>query len=475
MRYRARCTQDVLAGLAKNPKIHVYSDLPHSTLYRDLYKEGHITNDDTVLMYSIDGGQLYCSKQSDCWIYIWVLLDRSPDTRYKNKHILVGGVIPRPHKSGNLNSFMFPGFHHVAALMHNGLKVWDGKANKLFTSYPFIAYFTADSPGMSLLNGFVGHSGAHGCRLYCPMHGRHKPGAGGHYYPTCLKPVNYNVAGSMHEDVDLCDLARWHPLEVRKHYKDNLQRLLQSANAREFARERLETGIAKQSLVSGFPNDCVFPMPECFPADIMHLVSLNLTDLLLKLWRRTIQCGKNDNKATWDWAVFSDPNVWKAHGNVVASTKPYIPSSFDCPPRNLAEKLTSGYKAAEFLTYVYALGLAILYSVLPLPYWQNFCKLVRGIRLLHQRHISATDVTDAHQLLIEFSEEFEELYYRRNPERLHFIRQSIHALCHIAAHTIRTGPYAIKSQWLMKRTISVLGGQIRQPSNPYANLAQRAL
>ncbi len=31
-----------------------------------------------VLMLSIDGAQLYQSKQSDCWIYIWIILDLAP-------------------------------------------------------------------------------------------------------------------------------------------------------------------------------------------------------------------------------------------------------------------------------------------------------------------------------------------------------------------------------------------------------------
>jgi hypothetical protein len=34
-------------------------------------------------MLLINGAQLYESKQSDCWIYIWVLLDLVLDLRYK--------------------------------------------------------------------------------------------------------------------------------------------------------------------------------------------------------------------------------------------------------------------------------------------------------------------------------------------------------------------------------------------------------
>lgn len=38
---------------------------------------------------------------------------------------------------------------------------------------------------------------------------------------------------------------------------------------------------------------------------------------------------------------------------------------------------------------------------------------------------------------------------------------------------IRTGPAAYISQWPLERTIGDLGQQVKQPSNPYANLSQR--
>ena len=52
---------------------------------------------------------------------IWVIFDRSPDTRYRKKHSLPGVVIPRPNKPKNLDSFMFPSYHRIAALQNEGL------------------------------------------------------------------------------------------------------------------------------------------------------------------------------------------------------------------------------------------------------------------------------------------------------------------------------------------------------------------
>ncbi|KDQ57311.1 hypothetical protein JAAARDRAFT_178964 [Jaapia argillacea MUCL 33604] len=206
----------------------------------------------------------------------------------------------------------------------------------------------------------------------------------------------------------------------------------------------------------------------------MHLIALNLTDLLLALWRGTLDCGRTDDRESWDWAVLKD-EVWREHGEDVAGTTSYLPGCLQNPPRNPAEKMTSGYKAHEFLTYVFGLGPALLRRRLPQKYWQHFCKLVFAIRILHQRKIAAEQLRQAHLRLIEFVLEYELLYYQRREDRLHFCRQSIHALTHLAPEVARLGPLVYYTQWTMERTIGNLGEEIKQPSNPYQNLSQRGL
>jgi hypothetical protein len=72
-------------------------------------------------MLLIDSTQLYESKQSDCWIYIWVLLELAPDLCYKQKYVLPGGFIPGPKKPKNMDSFMYTGLHHLLALQKDSL------------------------------------------------------------------------------------------------------------------------------------------------------------------------------------------------------------------------------------------------------------------------------------------------------------------------------------------------------------------
>jgi hypothetical protein len=470
MSYRKRKTQEIIEELQSNGgHLKAINDFLYSMEYLDAVRSGRIQPKDTVLMLSIDGAQLYAHKASDCWIYIWILFDLDPELRYKVAHVLPGGIIPGPNKPKNCDSYLFPGLHHVAALQREGLRIWDASLNEIFTSHPFLALGTADGPGMTYLNGLVGHHGKNGCRLYCSVIGRHKPG-GSHYYPALLKPLNYNVSGSDHGDLPYVNLPSCSP-DI---YHKNLRHLLTSPNETQYKKRRLETGISKPSIFLGLQQAKILGIPGCFGSDIMHLASLNIPDLLINLWRGAFDCDKKDDRATWDWAVLHGP-TWEAHGRQVASATPYLPGSFDRPPRNPAEKISSGYKAWEFLLYLYGLGPGVFYNILPEKYWRHFCKLVFGMRIMSQYSIKTEDINKAHQALLEFVVEFEVLYYQRRPERLHFVRQSIHALTHLGPEAFRIGPASCSSQWTMERTIGNLGREIRQPSNPFANLSQRGL
>lgn len=319
--------------------INTYDDFLHGMEYLNAVASGHIKPGDPLLMFSMDSAQLFCNKQPDCWIGIWIILNRSPTTRYKKMCVIPSFFIPGPNKPKNGDSYFYASLHHLAALQIEGLRIWDASSDSTFVSKPFLTLATADGPGMVYLNGLVGYHGKNGCQLYCGVTGRHKTG-GSHYYPALLKPHNYSIEGCDHNDI--------HPSQISPYsserYFDNLRHLLALHTITQFKKRRLETGIAKPSLFMGLPSDSILPIPGCFGSDIMHLVSLNMPDLLLSLWRGTIDCEKTDDCNTWDWAVLKG-DVWKTHGATVADTTPYLPGSFDCPPRNPADKINSGYKS----------------------------------------------------------------------------------------------------------------------------------
>ncbi|EGO02450.1 hypothetical protein SERLA73DRAFT_47977 [Serpula lacrymans var. lacrymans S7.3] len=83
-------------------------------------QDGYNQSDNTVLIFSMDGAQLYKTKLSDYWMYIWVIFDISPDKHYKKKYVIPGCIIPGPNKPVNINLFLFPGLHHLSAIQKQG-------------------------------------------------------------------------------------------------------------------------------------------------------------------------------------------------------------------------------------------------------------------------------------------------------------------------------------------------------------------
>src|SRR5712672_676821 len=187
-----------------------------------------------------------------------------------------------------------------------------------------------------------------------------------------------------------------------------------------------------------------------------------------------MDCTRPDDKDTWRWLVLRG-DVWQSHGKSVADALYFLPSSFERPPRNIAEKLTSGYKAWEFLLYLYGLGPGLLLSILPDSYYTNYCKLVHGMWIMNQHRITKSNIREAYLALTSFVQEFELLYCQRKETRIHFVRPCLHLLVHLPTEVVRLGPPLCSSQWTLKRTIGNLGEEIKQHSNPFLNLSQHGI
>jgi hypothetical protein len=227
---------------------------------------------------------------------------------------------------------------------------------------------------------------------------RHRKSQGKQYFPALLRPLNYEVERCMHADIDVQNL----PSPSYKHYNSNLWHLVTSPNETQYCTQHLATGISKPSIFSGLKRSSTLGLPYSTGSDIMHLGALNLSDLMISLWHGTIDCTRPNDKSTWTWVILQG-DVWQQHSKAVTDTLHYLPSSFDRPPRNIAEKLTSRYKAWEFILYLYGLCPGLLYGFLLDVYYSNFCKLVVGIRLLNQHRITVANVCEAHQTSLSFA------------------------------------------------------------------------
>ncbi|KAF9559080.1 hypothetical protein CPC08DRAFT_608363, partial [Agrocybe pediades] len=475
MRYRDKKLQEVYNAFnILDPTEIPYDDIFCGQDIRTQAEELNLTSDDTTVILSYDGAQLYQNKKSDTWLAIWIVTNYDPKRRYRTRHVLPALVVPGPNKPKNLDSFFFRSLHHLSAIQREdngrGIKVYDAIKEKVVSSRTILQVITGDAVALVEIDGRVGHHGCHGCRKGCEMCGRHKPGSG-HYYAAHLQPSHYDVADCNHPDFNFRQFT-FQPTPEK--YMENLQKVVNSTSEAEFEANRKETGICKPSLVSGLLPKYTLTPPLCFTVDLMHLLCLNLGDLLIKLWRGKLKCEDTDKKSTWHWAVLKG-KTWTKHGRLVGDATRYFPSSFHRPPRNPAKKISSGYKATEYYLYLFGLGPAFFRAVLPKKYWQNFCKLARAVQIIMQRSITGAQAMEAHINFIQFVEEYENMYYARRVDRLHFARPSLHSLLHLGPEVLRVGNGAHTSQFTMERSIGELGRSIRQPSNIFGNLIQVAV
>ena len=146
-----------------------YDDIFCGLDYLDAFENGEINDYDMVVMLSMDGAQLYHNKKSDCWIYIWIVLDLVPDQRYKICNIIPGGIVPGPNNPTHLDLFLFPGLVHLSGIQKEGLRIWDGYNKLEVLSQILLFLILADAVGMADLSGSVGHHGKRGCRLLCRL------------------------------------------------------------------------------------------------------------------------------------------------------------------------------------------------------------------------------------------------------------------------------------------------------------------
>ncbi|KAG2745669.1 hypothetical protein P692DRAFT_201695283, partial [Suillus brevipes Sb2] len=71
----------------------------------------------------------------------------------------------------------------------------------------------------------------------------------------------------------------------------------------------------------------------------------------------------------------------------------------------------------------------------------------------------------------EWEVEFETLYCQHQEDHIHFVCPSTHQVDPLVAEAVQKGPPVCYAQWTMDWTISNLGQEIQQSSEPYENLS----
>ena len=225
MHYCEQTTADILEyARMHGGKLKEYNDTICGHDYLDAVEAGKIKKDDVLVQFSIDSTQLYNDKDSDCWIFVYIVYNLPPEICYKKRLVISAGFVPGPEKMKDGDLFIRPLLYHVSALQNEGLWIWDASTQSHIPHLiPFI-FVTANSFAMAMVSGMVGHSGKFGCCLYCALPGRRREWDS-HYYPVMLKPDAYGVLSCDHEDVTFSDLKQYQQ-GIPMCYHNNLRRLL---------------------------------------------------------------------------------------------------------------------------------------------------------------------------------------------------------------------------------------------------------
>ncbi|VDB89340.1 unnamed protein product [Peniophora sp. CBMAI 1063] len=127
------------------------------------------------------------------------------------------------------------------------------------------------------------------------------------------------------------------------------------------------------------------------------------------------------------------------------------------------------------MTWFYGLLPGFSYGVFKDGRWEHFCKLVAGAQVAFQVGATIAQLKKSHSNTADWKWGLEVDFAKLKISRLHFMPQCTHAVLHDADDYIRNGPLIASSQFPIERYIGMLGDEIQQPSNPFGNIAKRAL
>ena len=120
MRYQHHKIKEIREILEKKEEV-VYDDIFSGKDFITLDKKLDLGPNDTTIVFSFDGCQLYADKASECVIATVTVYNFDPKTRYKKKHILPAIIIPGPTKPKRMEPFLFRFLHHLSAIQRQAV------------------------------------------------------------------------------------------------------------------------------------------------------------------------------------------------------------------------------------------------------------------------------------------------------------------------------------------------------------------
>ncbi|EUC56018.1 transposase family Tnp2 protein, partial [Rhizoctonia solani AG-3 Rhs1AP] len=352
------------------------------------------------------------------------------------KNMICVGVIPGPQCPADINSFLQPLINELRELAR-GVATVDVTQHKLFALHAHILAIFGDIPALTKILEFIGHNGCLPCRF-------------------CLMPT---PNGFQTDPLDL-------PLRIHDNCITTGLKVLKAKNETKQKRLATESGIKGVTLFARVPSISV---PRSFPVDLMHMIWLNLIPQLIDFWTGNF----NDlDNGLEDYQL--DVNVWDALCEVCVPSRRTIPTSFGCPVPDPRKR--SQFIAETWNVFTTQLGPSILRKRFSdQHYYQHFVRLVKLLRLVVSFDLPRDQIPEIRQGFAEWIQEYEQIYYQFDEDRLQTCSVNTHYLLHIADSIEYMGPIRCYWAYPMERFCSFVLNSVKSRRYPYANIDERVL
>lgn len=191
-----------------------------------------------------------------------------------------------------------------------------------------------------------------------------------------------------------------------------------------------------------------------FPLDYMHCILLGVMKQLLTLWIKVKR--RPFSLASCQVNAISEKLILLC---------PQITSEFQRKPRSLDD--FERFKATELRLFLLYLGPLVLKNGLPKRFYDHFIKFHFAVRILCDPNDCYQNNELAKQLLIDFVNEFFELYGE------HTITFNVHNLIHIADDVKNLGHLDNYSAFKFENYMQILKKRIRKGTQPLKQLINR--
>ena len=335
------------------------------------------------LMWNTDGIPVFKSSKFALWPLYFVINELPYKERISKDNMIFAGLWFGSSKPIML-TFLQP-FHSSLSILENEGLLVETSEGQHFTAQAILLAGTSDLPAKCLVCNTVQFNAFYGC-MKCKQAGKtEKTGKrGGHAHAF---PFNFE-----------------NPKGPKRTHTETLEESRQAA-----VQGKPVHGIKGPSWFSGLKHHDII---EGTGIDYMHCVLLGICKRLLGLWF--------DSGEAADYKISSRLAEVDARLAAIKS-----PNNISRVPRSI-ENHRKYFKASELRSFLLFYGPAVLYNILPKPYYEHFLLLSEAIFILLLDSISETQLEHAERLLFHFCILFEGYY------GLRFQTANFHLLVHLA-------------------------------------------